>query len=110
MKRLALAALAALFSIAHADEQADAIQRELIQRDRQSAEFAHPALRAPDTALDQAHLPTRPDERQAQARERDAEVFSERQAPAPAPDSRPLPLPGGARHGVDPIPVQGGGG
>ncbi|TMH29988.1 MAG: hypothetical protein E6H63_05765 [Betaproteobacteria bacterium] len=110
MKRLALAALAALFSIAHADDPADAIQRELIQRDRQSAEFAHPALRAPDTALDQAHLPTRPDERQAQARERDAEVFSERQAPAPAPDSRPLPLPGGARHGVDPIPVQGGGG
>ena len=110
MKRLALAALAALFSIAHADEQADAIQRELIQRDRQSAEFSHPALRGPDAARDQAHLPVRPDERQAQTRERDAEAFSERQLPPAAPDSRPLPLPGGARHGVDPIPVQGGGG
>jgi hypothetical protein len=110
VKRLALAALAALFNIAHADDQAHAIQRELIQRDRQSAEFAHPALRGPDTARDQAHLPLRPDERQAQARERDAEVFSERQAPAPAADSRALPLPGGPRHGVDPIPVQSGGG
>ena len=110
MKRLTLAALAALFNIAHADDQADAIQRELIQRDRQSAQFAHPALRGPDTARDQAHLPLRPDERQAQARERDAEVFGERQAPAPAADSRPLPLPGGPGHGVDPIPVQGGGG
>ncbi|HYL25032.1 MAG TPA: hypothetical protein VEV21_11620 [Burkholderiales bacterium] len=109
MRRPAFAALAALLGVAHADPPADAIQRELIQRDRQSAEFAHPALRGPDTARDQAHLPIRPDERQAQARERDAEVFSERQAPAPAPDSAPLPLPGGPRQGVDPIPVQGGG-
>jgi len=108
VKRLAFAALAALFSVAHADQPADAIQRELIQRDRQSAEFARPALRGPDAARDQAHLPTRPDERQAQARERDAEVFSQRQAPAPAPDAPPLSLPGGPGHGVDPIPVQGG--
>ena len=109
MKRVTLAVLAAWFGMAHADDHADAIQRELIQRDRQSAEFAHPALRGPDTARDQAHLPVRPDERQAQSRERDAEVFSERQAPAATPDSRPLPLPGGPGHGVDPIPIQGGG-
>lgn len=109
MKRLALAALAALFGAAHADPPADAIQRELIQRDRQSAEFAHPGLRNHDAARDQAHPPIRPDERQAQTRERDAEVFNERQAPAPTPDSRPLALPGGPGHGVDPIPVQGGG-
>ena len=109
MKRLALAALAMLFGLAHADEPADAIQRELIQRDRQSAEFSNPALRGPDTARDQAHLPVRPDERQLQTRERDAEVFSERQVPLPAPASRPLPLPGGPGHGVDPIPIQGGG-
>jgi hypothetical protein len=107
--RLALAALAALLGVAHAEPPADALQRELTQRDRQSAEFAHPALGGPDSARDQAHLPIRPDERQAQARERDAEVFSERQAPAPAPDSAPLPLPGGPRHVVDPVPVHGGG-
>lgn len=109
MKRLVLAALAGLFGIAHAGEPADAIQRELIQRDRQSAEFSHPALRGPDAARDQAHPPVRPDERQLQTRKRDAEVFSERQAPAPTPDSPPLPLPGGPGHGVDPIPIQGGG-
>ena len=109
MKRFLLAALVVLFGTASADEPADAIQRELIQRDRQSAEFSHPALRNPDAARDQAHLPVRPDEREAQRRERDAEVYGERQAPAPAPDAGPLPLPGGPGHGVDPIPVQGGG-
>jgi hypothetical protein len=108
VNRFTLAVLVALVGIAHADEPADVIQRELIQRDRQSAEFAHPALRGPDMAREQAHLPLRPDERQAQARERDAEVYREWQAPAATPDSRPLPLPGGAGHGVDPIPVQGG--
>ena len=108
MKRLGLAALALFAGLAHADEPADAIQRELIQRDRQSAEFSHPALRGPDAARDQAHLPVRPDERDVQQRERDAEVYGERQAPVPAPDARPLPLPGGPGHGVDPIPIQGG--
>ena len=108
MKRLTLAALVALFGIAHADESGDAIQRELIQRDRQSAEFAHPALRGPGMARDQAHLPIRPDERQAQARERDAEVYGEWQAPAARPDSGPLALPGGPGRGVDLIPIQGG--
>lgn len=109
MKRLVLAALALFFSSARADQAADAVQRELIQRDRQSAEFSHPALRAPDAARDQAHLPVRPDERDAQRRERDAELYGERQAPAPAPDAPPLALPGGPGHGVDPIPIQGGG-
>lgn len=108
MKRLLLAALVALSGVATADEPADAIQRELIQRDRQSAEFSHPALRGLHTARDQAHLPYRPDEREMQSRERDAEVFSQHEAPAPAPDGPPLPLPGGPGHGVDPIPIQGG--
>jgi hypothetical protein len=108
VKLLVLLALAMLSGIARADEPAEAIQRELIQRDRQSAEFSHPGLRGVDAARDQAHLPGRPDERDAQRRERDAEVYSEGQAPPPAPDARPLPLPGGQGHGVDPIPVQGG--
>jgi hypothetical protein len=108
MKHLTLAAALAICSIAYAEEPADAIPRELIQRDRQSAEFSNPALRGPDAAREQAHLPFRPDERQLQSRERDAEVFSQRQAPAPTPDAPPLALPGGPGHGVDPIPVQGG--
>ena len=108
MKRLVLAALVAFSGVARADEPADAIQRELIQRDRQSAEFSQPALRDLHTARDQAHLPYRPDERQMQSRERDAEAFSQRQAPAATPDAAPLPLPGGPGHGVEPIPIQGG--
>ena len=104
-----MAALAVLRGIAHAEERADAIQRELIQRDRQSAEFSHPGLRGPDAARDQAHLPIRPDERDAQRRERDAERYREDQPPPPRPDAGPLPLPGGPGHGVDPIPVQSGG-
>ena len=107
VKRFTLVAAVALFSIVHAEEPADAVQRELIQRDRQSAEFSHPGLRNPDAAREQAHLPFRPDERQLQSRERDAEVLSQRQAPAPTPDAAPLPLPGGPGHGVDPIPIQG---
>lgn len=109
MKLLVLLALATPVGIARADEAGDAIQRELIQRDRQSAEFSHPALRGPDAARDQAHPPVRPAERDAQQRERDAELYSERQAPVPAPDAPPLPLPGGPGHGVDPVPIQSGG-
>jgi hypothetical protein len=110
MKRGVLAGLAFTCGLAHADEQADAIQRALIERDRQSAEFARPALRDADSARDQMHLPLRPDERQVQAREREAQSASGAQLPASAPDYRPLPLPGGPRHGVDPIPLQGLGG
>ena len=110
MKRGVLVGCAFACGMAHADEHADAVQRALIERDRQSAEFARPALRAADAARDQAHLPLRPDERQAQAREREAQSASGAQPAAPAPDYRPLPLPGGPRHGVDPIPAQGGGG
>jgi hypothetical protein len=108
MKRL-LAALALLPALACADPAAD-IQRALIQRDRQSAEFARPELRDLHLEQDRQAL-MRPDERAAQARERDAYLLREREAPAvpPVPD-RPLPLPGGPRHGVDPIPVQGVGG
>jgi len=58
---------------------------------------------------DQQHLPPRPDERAAEARERDAQPVPERAAPPP-PDYRPLPLPGGPRPGVEPITVPGSGG
>jgi hypothetical protein len=107
--RRLLAAMACTPFVAYADPAADA-QRAVLERDRQSAEFAHPQLRDFHARRDQLHLPARADERAAEARDRDAYPV---QPPAPAttaPDYRPLPLPGGPRHGVDPIPVQGAGG
>lgn len=103
MKRGALALLALAFGVAHAGGPVDAVHEELIQRDRQSAELAHPELRAPDAARDHAHLQARRDERQVQAREREAFLLGEPLPAAPSPDYRPLPLPGRPRHGVDPV-------
>jgi hypothetical protein len=101
--------LAALPILALAQGQAD-IDRAVIERDRQSAEFANPELRGFHQRQDSTHRPVRPDERAAQTRERDAEELAEKPVPAaPAPDYSPLPLPGGPTHGVDPIPVQGRG-
>ena len=105
MKALAaaLVALAPLF--AHAD---DPVQRAVIERDRQSAEFANPDLRNFNQQRDAQNLPPRPDQRDVERRARDAEVLrATPPAVESAPDYRPLPLPGGPRHGVDPIPVQG---
>src|SRR5436309_2658727 len=83
-------------------------RRAAIARDRQSAEFARPELRNFHAQRDQQHRPPRPDERALEARERDAQPAQDQ--PVRAPDYRPLPLPGGPRHGIDPIPVQGVGG
>jgi hypothetical protein len=99
--------VAALAPVAALAQQAE-IQRALIERDRQSAEFSRPELRDFHTQRDTEHRPPRSDERTAEARERET-VTREEKAPA-APDYRPLPLPGRQRHGVDPIPVQGVGG
>jgi hypothetical protein len=101
------ALLVALAPLAAPAQQAE-VERALIERDRQSAEFSRPELRDLHLQRDQQHLPVRPDERALEAREREA--FS---TPENAPAMRiypPLPLPGGPRHGVEPIPVQGVGG
>jgi hypothetical protein len=82
------------------------IDRALIQRDRQSAEFSRPELRDFHQQQDRLNRPLRLDERALQSRERDAYPRAERPAP-PAASPGPLPLPGGPVHGVDPIPVQG---
>ena len=101
--------VAALPILALAQGQAD-VDRAVIERDRQSAEFANPELRDFHPRQDAAHRPVRPDERAAQTREREVEELAEKPMPgAPAPDYSPLPLPGGPTHGVDPIPVQGRG-
>ena len=111
MKLAALVVVAApLMALA---QQPDPVQRAVIERDRQSAEFARPQLRDVHLRRDMQHLPPRPDERAVEERERYAQprVVED---PAPAPDYPPLPLPSslpwGARHSVDPIPVQRGGG
>ena len=107
---------------AHPNEQE--IHRALIQRDQQSAEFAagvnRPALQQlHDSQLREAGRPLHPDpeiarqlrpyERSRMARESEGFVL---QLPPPRINEleKPLPLPGGPRHGVDPVPSQGVGG
>ena len=112
--KIFLALCAALIALsAHADPQEAQrqVQRALIQRDQQSAEFSQPALRDLHLRQLQDASPARPDERAFRAREREAYLL-QRAAPAPdlrleRPSLQPSPLPGGPRHGIDPIPVQG---
>jgi hypothetical protein len=104
---VALAPITAL-----AQQQAPAVQRAVIERDRQSAEFSRPELRDLHLRRDLQHLPPRPDERAVEERERNAQPAPP-EKPAKAPDYSPLPLPSslpwGPAHVVDPIPVQGRG-
>jgi hypothetical protein len=102
MRRAVLAAMLVFAGGARADGD-DAVQRALVERDRQAAEFAHPELRELHNAQDQAHRPARPDERAAEQRERDAYLLRNPVPAAPPPDYAPLPLPGGPRHGVEPV-------
>jgi hypothetical protein len=106
MKSVLLALLVPLAALAQQDP---AVQRAVIERDRQSAEFARPELRDYHLRKDQQHLPQRPDERQVDERDRNAQPVAV-ENPVPAPDYSPLPLPGGPAHGVNVIPVQGRGG
>ncbi len=102
--------------LAVADEQ---VQRALIQRDQQSAEFAAQVRGSQERAalqnlharqLLEAAVPTNqpvPNQRERMAQERELAF------PPPVvrarPPEPPLPLPGGPGHVVDPIPVQGPG-
>jgi hypothetical protein len=123
MKRLTGMALSLAVFTCFAQEQE--IQRALIQRDQQSAEFAA-GVRGADVArlqhfhalqLRDAGRPLHPDPeiaRQLQPYERQ-KLADERVLMLPPPVTHvrpaepPLPLPGGPRHGVDPIPAQGPG-
>lgn len=106
MRRILLACLAAAPALGHADpaEVDRQVQRALIERDRQAAEFSRPELR--DMPQPSAAEPLRADERVMRAREREAYHPAPPPAP-PAPNGKPLPLPGGPGHAVDPVPVQG---
>lgn len=105
MKRAAL--LLMLVPLAAAAQQTPA-ERAAMERDRQSAEFSNPALRDLYSRRDQQHLPPRPDDPAIEQRERNAQPLPVPEAP-PAPDYRPLPLPGGPRHGVEPVTIPGSG-
>ena len=126
MRATGLALLFAFASASFGNEQE--IQRALIQRDQQSAEFAagvnRPALQQlHDSQLREAGRPLHPDpelarqllpyERERMAREREGFVLRlppPKIHPGSDPDLLPLPLPRGPRHGVDPVPSQGIGG
>jgi hypothetical protein len=123
MRLLAGLMALAICGAAAADEQMRQVQRALIQRDQQSAEFAA-QVRGQDVArLQQLHATQlrdasqplhvdpgserslMPYQREQMTREREL-VFAPPVVRA-KPTEAPLPLPGGPRHGVDPIPVQG---
>jgi hypothetical protein len=114
-------ALAAVLAALPSAAQEIEIQRSVIQRDQQSAEFAARVRGADTAALQQLHarqltevmtIPVqtelRPNQRQTMANERELVLppppMLVKQPEKPAPSS-PLPLPGGPKHGVDPIPV-----
>jgi hypothetical protein len=84
-------------------------QRELMERDRQAAEFSRPELR--DMPQRGYAAPFRPDERILRARERDEYLLQHAPVPQAPAGGPPLPLPSSIPWGpgrpVDPIPVQG---
>jgi hypothetical protein len=119
-----LLALVLVLSAATSAAQEQQIQRALIQRDQQSAEFAARA-RGPDTSrLEQLHTrqlqdagrpldldpsiarALQPYERQKMADERTLVLPPPVARAKPAEELKPLPLPGGMPHVVDPIPAQ----
>ena len=115
MKFFIAALLTGIAGVALADEYTErAMQRALIQRDQQSAEFA---ARLRGRSLDALHarqlleLESAPQlqgyDRSRMAQEREAVL----QLPppvimAPRKPEAPLPLPGGPRPGVDPVTPQ----
>lgn len=109
--RLALLLLALLSLPAKANPQEE-IHRALIERDQRTAEFAAGVNGADRRGLEILHQrqlfearPLQPYHREQMAREREGFVL--RLPPPRARDSfqKPLPLPGGPKHGVEPIPA-----
>lgn len=124
MKRVLLLCLAVLPAGVLASEQE--VQRALIERDQRTAEFAAGVSGTVDRRgleilherqLFEAGRPLSPDpllarqlqayERERMARERGAFIL---RLPPPVviDPEKPLPLPGGPRHGVEPVPANRG--
>ncbi len=117
MRVVLMTTLLSIAGAAAGDERE--VQRALIQRDQQSAEFAARLQGHSLEALHQRQLlelgsarPPLSYQRSRMARERDASVlrFSPPVQKSGPGFRAPLPLPGGPAHAVDPIPVQGFGG
>jgi hypothetical protein len=118
--RLAAGCAAATLALAcAAQDSSKEIQRALIQRDQQSAEFAAGVRGADRAALENLHarqrleITTEPLPRQLEPYQRQ-KMAEERALVLPPPAiletkkaEKPLPLPRGPEHGVDPIPAQG---
>jgi hypothetical protein len=114
---LALAlALSAAAGLSPANEQE--IQKALVQRDQQSAEFAARVRGADTSRLEQLHSrqlleistqPLQPELRPYQRQKMSDERALVLPPPTPAvrPVEKPLPLPGRPGHVIDPIPAQG---
>src|SRR5258706_5207155 len=105
MRFLVAATLALVGAAALADPNESAVQRELLKRDQQSAQFNAQLKGQSLDTLNAQHLQqfensTTPRlERSRTARERDAQML--RLGPpsgAPRSPQGPLPLPGGLRH------------
>ena len=106
---ICLAGLIPALSFANPQEE---INRALIERDQRTAEFAAGVNGADRRGLEILHQrqlfearPLQPYHREQMAREREGFVL--RLPPPRARDSflKPLPLPGGPKHGVEPIPA-----
>ena len=113
-RALAALALASLAPIAAADEQDRAVQRALIQRDQQSAEFSAGARRGELETLHQKQLLESTTVRQPaayqrgrMAQERNAVLLRGETPAVAAPGQAALPLPGGPAHLVEPVPAHG---
>ena len=116
---LALVLAASAFAVLAQDQE---IQRSVIQRDQQSAEFAARLRGADVSRLEQLHArqlseigsvplqaELRPYQRQKMSHERVLALPPPvtMVKPPERPAYSPLPLPGGPKHGVEPIPVEG---
>ena len=104
--------LLALFSLPGRTNPQEEINRALIERDQRTAEFAAGVNGADRRGLEILHQrqlfearPLQPTDRAQMARER--EGFLLRLPPPTKRNSfeKPLPLPGGPKHGVEPIPA-----
>jgi hypothetical protein len=93
------------------------IQRALVERDQQSAEFAAGVKGGTLSTLHSRQLgeiattprppELRPYQRLRMSEERELVLSPPLRRSVPDPDLAPLPLPGGPRHGVDPVLPQG---
>ncbi|HZM37422.1 MAG TPA: hypothetical protein VFC18_23395 [Burkholderiales bacterium] len=114
--RLVILLLGLIPALSLANPQEE-INRALIERDQRTAEFAAGVNGNVDRrALEILHerqlfeaRPLQPYHREQMAREREGFVLQfppPRGVNKPPAAQKPLPLPGGPRHGVDPVPAQ----